>query len=157
MSHRFSKLVGCLNDSGVTSENYKDILHMEQLIDYDRIVWPENMTDEEKKYFKSYLEQQDKEKTRLCVIYTPNCGCQIEHFVILDRFPMTPKIHHRCPECEKGGLLLISDPIRFHLPLTNQDFNLDDLKEIVVMRDEQAHLIQRYKDMDKFGMAPILF
>lgn len=109
------------------------------------IVWPEGFTEEMKKEFEYEIERSCKRKEMLCVIYDPSCGCQYESCVVLDRFPMSEKIHHRCDDCRKGCMLEISDPIRFHLPMTKQDYSLYDLMDMVVMAGDQHDLIKAYQ------------
>jgi len=111
--------------------------------------WPEGTTEEQKDYARAFLKHIADEQTRLCVIYNPDCGCSIDQMVVLDRYPMSPKIISRCPECKKGCLMEISDPIRFHLPLTDQDFSLEDLKDFIVDETcDQAYLIKRYQNLN---------
>lgn len=103
-----------------------------------------NFTDEEKEFAKRLMERRANELTRMCVIYHPNCGCPIDQFVVLDRFPMSEKIHSKCPNCEKGYMMEISDPIIFHLPLTETDYTLEELKNCVIADSPQKHLIDCY-------------
>jgi hypothetical protein len=112
------------------------------------IVWPKEFSEEQKECFKSYLEFFARKQQSLCVIYLPDCGCPIEQMVILDRYPMSPKIISSCPECKKGCLMEISDPIAFYLPLTKQDFSLEDLKKMYVTDSPQKDLINCYKLYD---------
>ena len=114
--------------------------------EYESIIWPAGTTKQQKKWFLSHLRQKAKERERLCVIYHPDCGCSIEYFVVLDRFPMSEKIHCLCDECKKGCLLEISDPIIFHLPLTNQDYTLEEIKKMHVSLSFQKHLIEKWRD-----------
>ena len=106
--------------------------------------WPEGITEEQKQYFISYIKHRSEENTRLWVIYHPDCGCHVDQFVLLDRYPMSPKIISRCPECKKGCLMEISDPIIFHLPLTDQDLTLEDLKKFHITESPQKGLIGKY-------------
>lgn len=95
---------------------------------------------------KAYLLRQwMEEQNSLCVIYNPDCGCKIDQFVILDRYPMSKEIICACPECKKGCLMKISKPIRFHLPLTSQDFSLKELKKLVVPAGRQEEFIKSYQ------------
>ncbi len=90
------------------------------------------------------IKRRAEENSRLCVIYNPNCGCNVDQFVILDRYPMSEKIRCLCPSCHKGCAMEISDPILFHLPLTNQDFSLEDLKNSVITASPQEWIIRKY-------------
>lgn len=110
----------------------------------ETIVWPKDFPEKEKEAFKHYLRQVAKEKEYLCVIYNPDCGCEVDQFVVLDRYPMSEKIHSICPSCKKGCLMEISDPIVFHLPLPNKDYSLEDLKEMKIMDGPQKWLIESY-------------
>lgn len=118
---------------------------MESKNHYSHIVWPEGITEDQKKYFEFHFRQQAEEKTRLCVIYHPSCGCELDQFVVLDRYPMSEKIISTCPACDKGCYMVISDPIRFHLPILNQDYNLEELKQMYVTDGPQKHLIEKYQ------------
>ncbi len=111
------------------------------------IVWPEGVTNDQKKYLEGFLRSQSEEKTRLCVIYNPSCGCAVDQFVLLDRFPMSEKIISSCPVCKKRCYMEISDPIKFHLPLLEEDYSLMDLKNMIVTEGPQKHLIEAYKQM----------
>lgn len=117
--------------------------------DYERyIVFPEGCTEEEKESFKWYIKRQREKEQSFSVIYTPNCGCPNEYFVILDRFPMSKKIHSRCEKC--GYMMLeISNPIRFHLPLTDKDYTLNELMQMQIMPGRQEEYIKAYQDFTK--------
>lgn len=95
------------------------------------------------------VESRRREEESLCVIYTPDCGCPVEQFVLLDRFPMSKKIRGVCPECKKGCLMEIIDPIRFHLPMTDQDYELKDLVGMHVTDTYQKNLILAYQAIAK--------
>jgi hypothetical protein len=79
------------------------------------------------------------------VIYRPDCGCPIEQFVLLDRFPMSPKILNQCPECKKPCLSCISDPIIFNTQIGG-DFSLNDLKNSVITESRQKIFLVAYKN-----------
>lgn len=96
---------------------------------------------------KYFIEDRYRKLNELVVVYNPNCGCPIDQFFLLDRYPMSPKIHSICPECKNWCLMEISDPIIFHLPLTKQDFTLDDLKNVVVKPCRQEYVIKRYQGL----------
>src|SRR5574338_224262 len=89
----------------------KDILLTgENAMDVEKIVWSKEVTEEQKEGFKQHLAWHAKQQERLCVIYHPNCGCSIDSFVVLDRFPMSEKIIAcQCPECKNYCTMEISD------------------------------------------------
>lgn len=100
---------------------------------------------ERNEYLKALLNWHAEESSYLMVIYTPDCGCLIEQFVVLDRYPMSKKIICQCPECKRGCLMEISDPIQFHLPLTKQDVSLQELADGVVTESRQKPFIEAYQ------------
>jgi hypothetical protein len=112
--------------------------------DYDKLIFPDGLTDEDKKGWINYFRIKAKEKERLCVIYHPDCGCEVESFVVLDRYPMSEKIHAKCPQCKEYCLLEISDPIVFHVPLLNKDWSLEDLKKSHITESDQKEFILAY-------------
>lgn len=99
-----------------------------QPYDYDNLLLPVGM----------------EEKERLCVIYHPDCGCEVDFLVVLDHYPMTEKVHAKCHQCKKYCFLEISDPIVFHLPLLNQDWSLEDLKKAYITDSDQKEFILAY-------------
>lgn len=137
--------------TGKTQHNrvLSDVEGVKVVIDeYGKMVWlNDDVSDSHKIFIESFLKQKFKEKSSLCVIYTPDCGCEIEQFVLLDRFPMSPKIISICPVCKKWCHMEISNPILFHVHLLDKDYTLEDLQKMQFMPGEQAHLIQAYKDM----------
>lgn len=102
--------------------------------------------EERKKYIEHMMEQRSKDRESLCVIYNPDCGCRVDHFVVLDRYPMSEKIHSQCALCKKGCLFEITHPIIFHQPMMNEDYTLDQLKEMVVTDTWQAAYIHCYQE-----------
>jgi hypothetical protein len=114
--------------------------------DYDKLVFPQGMSEHDQEGWKHYFRQQFKQRSRLCVIYNPNCGCVVDQLVVLDRFPMSEKIISKCPVCDKGCLMEISDPIIFHCPIRKEDYSLDDLKKMNVTDSDQKPYIEAYQD-----------
>lgn len=92
------------------------------------------------------MQENAKLAESLYVIYVPDCECDVEMFYVLDRYPMSEKIHSFCPYCNKHTLMSISDPIRFHLPLINKDYSLKELKRYVVTDTWQADYIKAYQN-----------
>ena len=105
-----------------------------------------NYTDQEKKFIEDLCKRRSEELTSIYVIYRPDCGCPIEQIVLLDRYPMSEKIHMKCPECNKGCLTEISDPIIFHCPLLKQDYSQKDLKEFIITESRQKEYIESYRN-----------
>ena len=109
----------------------------------------DKMSEREKEYVTQLGKYHAKQKCLLSVIYHPTCGCNLEMFVILDRYPMSEKIiAHKCQGCEKYCTLEISDPPLFHLPLTKQDFTLGDLRKFgsaPTWEPEQQPYIESYQ------------
>lgn len=112
---------------------------------YDNIVVC-NIADEQKKkeYIEYYKKFIAKDLARLWVIYNPDCGCKIDQFVALDRYPMSPKIMFKCPECNQGCLLGISDPIIFHSKLENKDYSLEEMKDVIFTDEDMEYLVSCY-------------
>jgi hypothetical protein len=116
----------------------------------DKMIWlnTEGLDEEAKKYAEYLCKKKADELTNVMVIYRPDCGCQIEQFVLLDRFPMSPKILNRCPECKKACLSEISDPIIFSTQIGG-DFSLEDLKNSTVTDCPQKIFLELYKNNNK--------
>lgn len=104
-------------------------------------------TDEQKKIAQDRAERRARELTDVCVIYRPDCGCEVEQFVVLDRFPMSPKIMAPCPACDKSCLLEISEPPRFHTEIGG-DFTLENLKTSFIFDTWQKPLLESYKRLN---------
>jgi len=113
--------------------------------EYQSIVFPKNFTEEQKQEWGEYFKRHVQRKCELVVIYNPDCGCPIDQFFLLDRFPMSPTIFSQCPSCKKGCLMEISEPIVFHLPIQNQDIELDKLCDLVVGETRQRPYIEAYQ------------
>lgn len=117
---------------------------------YEHFVWPESTTQEQKEFMMDYFRRIAKEKERLCVIYRPSCGCEYDSFVVLDRVPMSKKIHHLCELCNKGCFLEISDPIVFHCPWNEKDISLYDLLDMQITEgSDQEYFIKYYHVLAK--------
>lgn len=100
---------------------------------------------------KSIMRRFQRESLSVAVIYNPDCGCPIDHFVLLDRFPMSTKIISSCSECKKGCLMEISEPIIFHDQLTETDFSLEDLDEMIITDSWQYPFLLEYKHLFELG------
>lgn len=114
----------------------------------NKFVWldPEKKySDKEKQYIANRLELEMLKKSSVSVIYTPDCGCPIETLFILDRYPMSEKIHSTCMACGKSCLMEISDPIRFHIPILDLDINIYDLKDVEITSGPQEDLLLKYQ------------
>ncbi len=114
--------------------------------DYDTLIFPEGMSEEEQTNFKAYFRWQAKQNSRLCVIYNPDCGCKVDQFFTLDRFPMSKKIHNKCSVCLKYCLSEITDPILFHCLIRKEDYTLEELKKAFVLDSDQKFLIEAYQN-----------
>ena len=91
------------------------------------------------------------------VIYNPDCGCPIDQFVILDRYPMTKKIFSICPECKKSCFMEISNPIVFHDPIREADFMLKDLKDMIINDSPQKKYLIAYQNRSPLYWIPLVF
>lgn len=94
----------------------------------------EKFTDEQIEILKelTLFKMQESVKT-LFVWYNSNCETKkckkekLQYSFLLDRFPMSPKIHNPCSNCKKLDLLQISDPITFYDSVFNKDMSLEEL------------------------------
>lgn len=109
------------------------------------LVFPKDFPEDKKEYFRHLAEQRAMEQTQICVVYRPNCGCPVEDLVVLDRFPMSKKIHSKCRECGKGILTEISDPIIFTSKLQG-DFTLEELASSYFTESRQKIFLEKYKN-----------
>lgn len=107
--------------------------------------WPDGTTEQQKQYMYALMQEKSREKSYIYVLYRPSCGCEYFESVLLDRFPMSPKIHSICRDCCKGSLHEIVDPIEFYLPLTEQIFTLDDLRKMEITDGPQKAYLEAYK------------
>jgi|SRR5208282_3078473 len=117
--------------------------------DYEKFVmltkWPEGTTEKQKQWIFQSLQEKAKEKTSIYVLYRPSCGCDYFESVLLDRFPMSPKIFCKCEDCGKVSLHEIVEPIEFYIPLTKQIFLLEDLRDMPIMDGPQKPYLEAYK------------
>jgi hypothetical protein len=113
---------------------------------YDKLVFLKhlNLSEDEKQGWIDYFRHRAKEMERLCVIYNPDCGCEVDQFVVLDRYPMSQKIISKCPICEKLCLMEISNSIIFHDPISKSDYTIEDLRQMHITDTEQAPFIKAY-------------
>ena len=97
------------------------------LQEIENIKFPESFSEKKIQEYKEYHRRRIEEKFGISVWYNPDCGCNIDIQVLLDRYPMSPKIHSRCPQCKKGTLLSLTDPILFYNPVEEKDFKEKDI------------------------------
>lgn len=107
--------------------------------------WPEGTTEAQKESIYAMMKAKAQEKTYIYVLYRPSCGCDYFESVLLDRVPMSPKIHSKCRDCGKYSLHEIVEPIEFYLPLTEQIFHLDDLRKMEITEGPQKAYLETYK------------
>lgn len=101
---------------------------------------------EELELIKRQYRARVEREYSIYVIYHPDCGCPVDQFVLLDRFPMSEKIMGSCPNCKKGCLMEISNPIIFYCPLQQKDISLKELaKEMVITKSWQAQFLLAYQ------------
>ena len=104
----------------------------------------DEFTEEQKVIIKQRIQRQAQDLINVCVVYRPDCGCEVEQMVVLDRFPMSPQIISQCPLCKKGCLMEISDPPLFHSEIGG-DFTLESLKTSYITDTWQKPLLESYK------------
>ena len=92
-----------------------------------------------------YARRKMEEATKISVIYNPDCGCEVDQFYALDRFPMSPVILATCPECKKFCHMEISEPITFHCKLSDTDISLEDLQDAVITESNQSNYLKAYQ------------
>ena len=95
---------------------------------------------------KIKIEHDGLKKEMITVIYKPDCNCSVEKFVILDKFPMMDFFIDRCPMCENGCLMRISDPIMFHVNL-GSDMTLEEVKNMEIKDTWQRYFLEKYKNL----------
>lgn len=96
------------------------------------------------KYLEEILFREKVRLNSLMVIYHPSCGCELDQFVLLDRYPMSEKIISTCPGCNQPGHMELSDPLAFYLPVTEEIYFLEDLKNMVITDTPQKSFIEAY-------------
>lgn len=116
---------------------------------YDLIVFPDDYDEKKKEIARQYIEWIKKRDYSVCVIYNPDCGCKVDQFVILDRFPMSKKIISSCPECKKGCLMEISNPPIFYDQLNKIELTLKELQDVVIANTWQQSYLEWYKEVSK--------
>ena len=113
---------------------------------YSHIVWPKDFPEDQKEWFKATWDRQLEEKYSIQVVYNPSCGCEHQQLYMLDRYPMSEKIHSSCQTCQKGSLDEISNPILFYNPIEDKELNLDDLRKYVITEpSKQAPFLKAYQ------------
>lgn len=118
----------------------------EEIPAYDRPFWicTDDITEEQKKYFENHFLNRHMVKFYVQVEYTPSCGCEVVLDVLLDRYPMSLKIHTTCPNCKKGILASISDPVQFYLPYIDKSIPLEELINCVLYKSRQKPFLIEY-------------
>jgi hypothetical protein len=104
----------------------------------------EGLDEKKKRMMEQLVEQRARDLTNVCIAYRPDCGCEIEQFVVLDRYPMSPKIRSACPVCKKGCLMEISEPPLFHTEIGG-DFTLEELTKSFISDSWQKEWLHLYK------------
>lgn len=90
-----------------------------------------DVPEEQKKYIKEVIRRKALEEMSLYMFYKNNCKCKDFLTVLLDRFPMTSKIHTmKCDACGKGGFASQEYPPAFFIPLLKQEFSIFELKDL---------------------------
>jgi len=104
--------------------------------------------EEKKKYFlDDVVRRRAEELSPVYVIYScPRCP-GVEHDVLLDRYPMSEKIHAMCKHCNKYTLLEIFKPILFYCPWNKKTLEQKDLKDMYIdPTNRQAVFISLYAE-----------
>ena len=115
-----------------------------------------NMKPEIRTYFDYRVQKAIEEIEFFSVIYNPDCGCSVDQFVMLDRYPMSKKIISQCPCCKSGCLMEITNPVIFHLVPTGLDYSLEELSKLKLdTTTRQFPYLQSYIDSLRYGSAPI--
>ena len=96
--------------------------------EYD-IIWPKEATEDQRKYILYSMNKAEKRKKMVHVLYTPSCKCDYQATVLLDRFPMSHKIHSRCDMCKKGVLLEITEPTIYYIPATDEEMTESEMRK----------------------------
>lgn len=81
------------------------------------------LTEIQKQYIESFAKEQEFRLNSLAMSYKPSCGCDCKMDFILDRYPMSEKIHTTCPICEKGVLAELIRPYIFYFKLWDKEFS----------------------------------
>lgn len=85
------------------------------------LIWPKEATPEQKKFILHSMNIAEKRKKMVHILYTPSCGCDYQATVLLDRFPMSYKIHSQCHMCKKGVLVEITEPTIYYIPEKDEE------------------------------------
>ena len=127
------------------SDYAEKIEKLKKKLGIEHLVYPRDATYEDMYEVLLHLESNIIRKTFISVIYNPDCGCPIDNMVVLDRYPMSSKILHRCPECHKGCKLEISNPIIFYSKLLDEDYQLEDLINMHITDSPQKPFLEAYR------------
>ncbi len=103
-----------------------------------------DLSDDQIKWAQERAKRKARELTDVYVVYNPDCGCILDQFVLLDRFPMSPKICTSCPACDKWCIMEITNPPLFHTEIWG-DFTLASLKTSYITDTWQKPLLESYK------------
>jgi hypothetical protein len=113
-------------------------------VESKHVFFSKDWSDDQMKLAQERAERKVRELTDVCVVYHPDCGCELDQFVVLDRFPMSAKIRTSCPACDKGCMMEITNPPLFHTEIWG-DFTLESLKTSYINDTWQKPLLESYK------------
>ena len=137
---------------------------MEKKFDYSRddfvtpviVNYPENCTEEQKRYIDDYFKYKTEEMCSLYIMYEPECGCHHHLPVLFDRYPLCEKIRTECKECNDCFMYKLVEPLEFYIPLyENEVFTVEQLSKMHMRRNRQSDLIEELLRDLVFGNAPI--
>ena len=107
---------------------------------------PKDMTEAHKAEIKHMMDVRIRDQTYFRVIYKSDCGCDVFKTYIIDRFPMSPVILSRCPECKKHCHMEISNPIIFYDPLNDVEIPIEKfIDDYKIMDTPQKPYIEAYQ------------
>lgn len=97
-----------------------------------------------KEHILDMLKRNYDRHFSIYVVYKPSCGCDETREVLLDRYPMSQKIHGKCHECVNYLLFEISNPIKFYCPWEESEYSLHDLFESYLPDSPQKPFLECY-------------
>lgn len=84
-------------------------------------------TELQKQYIESFAKEQELKNNSLSMAYKPDCKCECKMDYILDRYPMSEKIHTNCPICKKHILAELIRPYIFYYKLWDKEYSLKEI------------------------------
>jgi hypothetical protein len=98
-------------------------------------------TELQKQYIEQFAREKERDLNSLSMSYKPSCGCECLMDFMIDRYPMSEKIHTSCPICKKHILAELIRPYIFYFKLLEKEFSLKEVvsEEFVLEKNHRQY------------------